>query len=122
MYGDDTELSRMNYHKIAALYIRAFLKYQPFYLDPPALLKEYESCKYTVLANEYFSFSYLAAIFRGWNKDFYGVLALDKPSKETLIKLLYRYKNNLDLLDPITLSVIIEYIEKNYFHRGTRGK
>jgi len=116
-YGKDAaDLSLINYHKIAALYICAFLKYQPFYFDECAP-KKFETCLYTRLANEYFIIAFLEAIFKGWNDDFDAVLSLDPEFKIRFIKYLYRYKQNIALLDPVSFSEILNFIEQKYFHR-----
>jgi len=116
MYGDNADYSLINYHKIAALYIRAFLKCRPFYFDNPDETKNFRPCIYTKLANEFFSIPFLEAIFKGWNDDFDGLLSLDPMYKFNFIKQLYRYKNNIDLLDPVALSEIIHFIEQQYFY------
>jgi hypothetical protein len=107
--------SHLDHHKIAALYIRSFLKHQPFVLDIPAETENKDRCLNTVLSNEYFSIAYLATIFKAWNKKFDWTLQMEARYKFDLIKLLYRYRKNIDLLDPLALSNIICLIEKHYF-------
>jgi hypothetical protein len=55
IYGEKAKDSHIDYHKIAALYIRSFLIHWPFILDVPDETKYYEVCLYVKLANEYFS-------------------------------------------------------------------
>jgi hypothetical protein len=106
------------YLKIAALYIRSFLKYQPFYLDIPKETKDIELCMVTKCPNEYFSIPFLEAIFRAWNDDFDGLLKLDMVYRDNFIKQLYRYTKDIGSLDPASLSNIIFLIEQRYFIRS----
>jgi len=115
IFGDNAPKSHLDHHKIAALYIRSFLIYQPFILDIPAETENKDRCLNTMLPNEYFSIAYLAAIYKSWNKKFDWTLKMDARYKFDFIKLLYRYKKNINLLDPLTLSNIIYLIEKHYF-------
>jgi hypothetical protein len=117
IFGQNASDSHIDYHKIAALYIRAFLLYRPFYLDIPAETKFPELCLYTMLANEYFALPYLEAIFRGWNEDFTGVLRIPVHYRDSFIKLLYHYKKDLTTLDYASLSNVIYLIDQNYFQR-----
>jgi len=120
IYGGNAENAHMDHHKIAALYIRSFLKYKPFYFDVPDVTKYFESCLYTQLANEYFSIPFMAALFKSWNNDFEGTLQIDTIYKDNFIKLLYRYKKNINLLDPMALSDLICLIEQQYFISGKK--
>jgi len=108
-------------HKIAALYIRSFLKYCPFYFDVPVNIKYFESCLYTQLSNEYFSLPFLSAILKSFSSDFDKILRIDATYKDNFIKLLYRYKKNIDLLDPLALANIIDLIERCYFINNKKG-
>ena len=117
-YGNIASLSHINYHKIAAFYIRSFLKYRLFSLEIPKEPKNIEVSLYAKLANEYFVIDFLEAIFMAWNNDFNGVLSLDPVYKDTFIKHLYRYSKDIALLDPITFSDIISFIEQKYFYRS----
>jgi hypothetical protein len=118
IYGENAGYEKINHHKIAALYIRAFLKYQPFYLDIPDETKNYKTCYYTELANEYFIIDYMEAIFKAANNDFDGELQMDPDHKVDFIKLLYSYKKDISKLDPLALADIIGLIEKQYFIPG----
>jgi hypothetical protein len=115
--------SHIDYHKIASLYIRSFLKYKPFYLNIPKETKNAELCLQVMLANEYFAIPFLEVIFRAWNDDFEGLLRIDENYRDNFIKLLNYYKNDVDKLDPVSFSNTIYLIEKQYFHlskhRGT---
>ena len=115
IFRDYASNSLLDHHKIAALYIRSFLKHQLFVLDIPAETKNKDRCLNTMLSNEYFSIAYLAAIFKAWNKKFDYTLQMEPRYKFDLIKLFYRYRKNIDLLDPLALSNIICLIEKHYF-------
>lgn len=114
IFGANAINSNLDHHKIAALYIRSFLIHQPFILDIPADTNNKERCLYTVLANEYFSFIYLATVFKAWNEKFDWVLDMENGYKFDFIKLLYRYKKYAKL-DPYALSNIIYLIEKLFF-------
>ena len=117
IFGDNAEKSYIDHHKIAALYIRSFLVHQPFVLDIPAETQNPELCLCTKLANEYFSLPYMEALFRAWNNDFDGILRMDTMYRDNFIKLLYRYKKDINRLDPAALSNIICLIEQHYFIR-----
>lgn len=121
IFGKDSNQSYIDYHKIASLYIRSFLKYKPFYLDIPKETKIIELCLQVKLANEYFSIPFLETIFRAWNNDFKGMLRLDQIYRDNFIKLLYHYKNNIRSLDPLAFSNTIYLIERQYFHCSKIG-
>jgi len=120
IFIEDSDKSRIDYHKIASLYIRSFLKYQPFFLNKPKETKNIEVCLYTMLPNEYFTIPFLETMFRAWNNDFEGLLTLEKNYRDNYIKLLYHYKNNIDNFDPVSFSNIIYLIERQYFHSSNR--
>jgi len=115
IFGDNASKSNLDRHKIAALYIRSFLINQPFYLDIPAETNNKDRCLNTILSNEYFSIAYLAVIFKGWNEKFDITLKMDAKYKFDFIKLLYRYKKDINKLDIFALSNIIYLIEKHFF-------
>ena len=116
IFEKDAKQEYIDHHKIAALYIRAFLKYKPFYLDVPKEIKKPNLSVYVVLANEYFSIILLDIIFKAWNDNFNGRLKIDPIYQEDFIKLLFHYKENIDTLDPLSFSNTICLIEKQYFH------
>ena len=51
--------------------------------------------------------------------DFKGLLCLDPFYRGNFIKLLYKFKNNINTLDPLSLANIIYLIEQRYFIRST---
>jgi len=116
IFMGDADQSHIDYHKIASLYIRSFLKYKPFYLEKPKETKDIELCLQTMLANEYFVIPFLETMFRAWNNDFEGLLRLDKNYRDNFIKLLYHYKTDIDRFDPISFSNTIYLIEQQFFH------
>jgi len=118
IFGDNAESELIDYHKIGALYIRSFLKFKPFYLDIPKETKNPELSMYTVSANEYFAIVYLSALFKGWNKNYDGVLRMDESYKKNFIMQLHQYGKNIKTLDPTSFSTIIYFIEKNFFFRN----
>jgi hypothetical protein len=121
VFGDNAVNAYIDYHKIAALYIRAILIHRPFFLDVPDETKYFEVCLYVKNANEYFLISYLEAIFRSWNNDFNGMLSIPSPYLDNFIKLLYHFKKNPEILDCASLSNIIYLIEQKYFQRTVSG-
>jgi hypothetical protein len=121
IFAKETPQSHIDYHKIASLYIRSFLKYKPFYLNIPKETKNVELCLQTMLSNEYFVIPFLEVIFRAWNDDFEGLLRLDRNYRDNFIKLLHYYKNNIDKLDPVSFSNTIYLIEQQYFHLSKHG-
>jgi len=122
IYGEKADHEKIDHHKIAALYIRSFLKYQLFCFDIPEETKNYKTCYYTELANEYFIIDYMEAIFKAANNDFDGELQMDPDYKVDFIKLLYSYKKDISKLDPLALADIICLIEKQYFIHGKPGR
>jgi hypothetical protein len=116
IFGKDADESHIDHHKIASLYIRSFLKYKPFYPDPPKETKDIESCMVTECPNEYFSIIFLAAIFHAWNDNYDNLM--DLSYRDSLVKLLYHYKKDIKRLDPLTFSNIIFLIEQFYFNRS----
>jgi hypothetical protein len=123
IFGRQADKSLLNHHKIAALYIRAFLVCQPFYLEIPEGIKP-EQCLLTILPNEFFILPFLDAVFRAWRMEFDGALRLDPVYREDFIKLLYSYKKDINKLDVMSFSYTISIIEKHYFipsHTGLEG-
>ena len=116
IFTKNNNQSHIDYHKIASLYIRSFLKYKPFYLDVPKETRNIELCLFTKLSNEYFAIPFLETMFRAWNDDFEGLLRLEQNYRDNFIKLLYYYKNNINKLDPISFSNTIYLIEQKYFY------
>jgi len=119
LFGINYMNYQIDHHKIAALYIRSFLKFQPFVLDIPNETKEYELCLQSKLPNEYFALVFLETVFRAWNDDFEGLLKLDQSYRDSFIKLLYHYKNDIKSLDPLAFSNTIYLIEKQFFQLST---
>jgi hypothetical protein len=115
LFSSNAINASISHHKIIALCIRSFLKYKPFYLDSPSNKKDYECCLLTKLPNEYFSLVYISAIFSAFNNDFDGTLVMVERDRFDFIKLLYRYEKDIDSLDPLTLSYIINLIEQTFF-------
>ena len=118
IFGDSKSKELIDYHKIAALYIRSFLKHKPFYLDIPKKSKDIEVCLYTEFPNEYFVIAFLEAIFQSWNEDFEGVLAMDQNYQDDLIKLLFHYKEDINRLDPLSFSNTVYLIEHKFFKKS----
>ena len=115
VFGNDAKNSYIDYHKIAALYIRSFLKYKPFFLDIPSTVNA-EPCLCVKLANEYFSLAFLEVIFRAWNNNYDGIIEMNKNYRDNFIKILHHYKSDIRRLDPLSFSNIIYLIEHNFFH------
>jgi len=105
----------LDHHKIAALYIRSFLKFCPFYLDVPENMKIPELCLYTSLSNEYFAIILLDTMFKAFSGNINKKLIIEERYKSNFIKILYHYKKDINRLDPLALANIIYLIEQNYF-------
>jgi hypothetical protein len=112
-FDKNAPTSHIDHHKIAALYIRAFLIHKPFFNDPPA--KYPDVSLYALLPNEYFSILFLETIFRAWSKDFTGELRMPKPYYDNFIKLLHHFLLVPSSLDVVSFSNIIYLIENQYF-------
>jgi hypothetical protein len=123
IFGKDADKFPPGHHKIASLYIRSFLIYQPFclYDHIPEGIKKPELCLATKLPNEFFAICLLEAIFKSWREELDGELRLDPSYRGTFIKLLYYYKNDIEKLDILSFADIIFFIEKNYFTKGKKG-
>jgi hypothetical protein len=106
---------RINYHKIAALYILSFMKYEPFCLDFPDEAKKPERNWRVQLANEYFSIPFLEAVFKAGNKTIAKELQMDDKHQKELVKMLYEHKRKITIIEPLSFAFIIEQIEQNYF-------
>lgn len=117
----NTRRSCIDHHKIAALYIQAFLKYKPFCLDIPPEAKNVELCLYTKLPNEYFALPFLEAIFRAGNDDFEKMLVMGDYG-DYFVKLLHYYSSDTEKLDPVSFSNTIFLIEQQYFLHPTPSK
>jgi len=118
IFGSNTYQEHIDHHKIIALYIRSFLKYQPFFLDIPDTTKNYKTCRYTQLPNEYFIIDYMETIFKAANNDINGELLMDAAYEDYFIRLLYDYKKNLSKLHPKYFAHDIFHIEQRYFKRS----
>ena len=116
LFENKAKTSLLDYHKIAALYIRSFLIYQPFVLSIAPETKSYKLCLHTILANEYLSVAFLGSIYKTWNKKIgWSLQDMDIKYKFDFIKLLFHYKEDITHLDPLSLSNIIYLIEQHYF-------
>jgi len=117
IFGGNTTQYCADHHKIAALYIQAFLMHKPFRssrnegegTDLPSLV--------TKLPNEHFSIVFLETILVAFNrkKGIEGRLVMDKGYRGCFIKLLYHYRTGAGKIDPLSLANIIFLIEKQYF-------
>ena len=117
IFGSDSGTFCADHHKIAALYIRAFLKHKPFRLDVNAETDPSLPSLMTKLPNEHFSIVFLATILKAFNakNGIDGELVMDKEYRGNFVKLLYHYRMNTDRLDPLSLSNTIFLIEQRYF-------
>ncbi len=115
IFGDNAKDCYIDYHKIAALYIRAFLKIRPFSIDKPKETKNPAISMYAKSANEYFVIPYLSLMFKGWNKNHEGVLRLEQGYRDNFIMLLHQYGKDISKCDPVSFSNTIYLIEQNYF-------
>jgi hypothetical protein len=115
-YGAYVLDSHIDYHKIAALYIRAFLIHKPFVNDPPANYSDVSLL--AKLPNECFSIPFLNVMFKAWNNDFNGKLRMTDPYRINFIKLLHHFLLSPETLDFVSLSNTIYLIEQQYFIRS----
>ena len=118
VYDANAEISYIDHHKIAALYIRSFLVHQPFVMDIPTQTKNPGLCLYTKLPNEYFSIPFLAAIYKTANeKNEKRDCTIKMPIvyMNNFVKLLHYNKNNIDKYEPTAFSNIFYLIEQIYF-------
>jgi hypothetical protein len=115
-YGAHAADAHIDYHKIAALYIRAFLIHKPFINDPPAHYSDVSL--YAMLPNEYFSILFLDVMFKAWNNDFDGKLRITNPYYGNFIKLLHHFLLSPETLDVVSFSNTIYLIEQQYFIRS----
>lgn len=104
----------IDYHKIAALYILSFLEHKPFCLDIPDDTKNPKISWYVELANEYFSLSFLEAVFKAGTNTFDKELQL-ADYKSEFIKMLFEHKVKKTILEPLSFAQTIFLIEQNYF-------
>ena len=115
IFKDKFKESKIDKHKIIAIYIKAILKNKPFSFKP---LEDYDSKKIIWLvmtANEYFIITVIAAILKGWHGDQTHKLRIPDYYRKCLIILFHHYLNNLSSLDIVSLSHIIFFIEKNFY-------
>jgi len=118
-YRVETDDEVIDKYLFIALYIRAFLHYQPFSLDAPDNPKLLTSCKYTIFPNEYFIIVLIEAIFRFYSNDNNGQLRLDDKYQDEFIETLSQYKMDLNLFNPISFSEKLHEIEQRYFYKST---
>jgi hypothetical protein len=118
IYDKNTNQPYINKYLFVALYIRAFLIHQPFYLDAPDNSRFFTPSKYTSYPNEYFIIGFLEAFFREWNNDHSGLLILDDKYRERFIDKLSKYKMDIILFNPLSFSGEINFIEHSYFYRS----
>lgn len=117
IFGSNANQYCADHHKIAALYIQAFLTHKPF---RQSNIGETETCLpslATKLPNEHFSIVLLAAILKAFNskKGIEGQLEMSKEYRGCFTKLLYHYRTGMGRLDPLSLANIIFLVEKRYF-------
>jgi hypothetical protein len=115
MFSPLANTHNIDYHKIAALYILSFLECKPFRLDIPKETKKPGISWYVMLANEYFSISFLEAVFKAGNNNFKRKLQIAECYKKDYIKMLFEHKQNITKLEPLTFAHVIYHIEQRYF-------
>jgi len=115
IYGGDKDNKRIDRHKIIALYIECFLRERPFCIEGSlkcSLDEESKDLQF-MLANEYFSLSFMETVINSWHGKA-EVLKMDKEEKKWFIILLNHFTLNPNALDILSLAQIIYYIEKPY--------
>ena len=115
IYKDKIKDSKIDRHKIIAIYIKSILKNKPFYFES---LEDYETNKiawFVPVANEFFAIALIATILKGWHNDKTHKLAIPDNYRKCLIILFHHYLNNINTLDIVSLSHIIYFIEANFY-------
>jgi len=115
IFSSSADKEYIDYHKIASLYILSFLEHKPFCLDIPGETKNPKISWYVKLANEYFSLSFLEAVFKAGNNTIDRQLQMDDKYKKDFIKTLYEHKQKTTILEPLSFAHTIFLIEQYYF-------
>jgi len=117
IFGSNAGQYCADHHKIAALYIQAFLMHKPFRSGKSEGEETGLPSLATKLPNEHFSIVLLATILKAFNekKGIEGHLVMDNGYRGCFIKLLYHYRTGAGKIDPLSLANIIFLIEKQYF-------
>jgi hypothetical protein len=125
VYGRKAKEKRIDFHKIIAIYILSFLKIEPF--NPSEPENDDDSKEMIFLANEYFSLAITQGLlFAETNNK--KIFQMSENDKNWFIILLNNLKlkhvelntpnispdNKSDMVDILSLSQIIYYIEKSY--------
>lgn len=131
VYSKRAKEERIDRHKIIAIYTLSFLTKKPFSarIHPENKDKDKERL---FLANEYFSLAITLALISAWeNKD--KIFNMDENEKKWYIIFLNNFKLKLEkinqspispddpdkMVDILSLSQIIYYIEKSYLNRAS---
>jgi hypothetical protein len=111
IYGDNVDDKRIDRHKIIALYIECFLRESPFCVE---CFSKNESIDLPLmLANEFFSLSFLEVVINSWHGKTES-FKMEAKEKKWFIILLNHFSLNPNALDILSLAQIIYYIEKPY--------
>jgi len=103
-------------HKVAALYIKAFLEVSPFYSFNRKRVSQNELTEVQLYPNEYFAMELMNLILISWNKS-KTAICMKKNEKDWFIGLLNHFRLDLEELDVLSLASTIYYIEDKYILR-----
>jgi len=113
IYGSNNTDNQLDKHKILAIYIKSILVNKPFQFDSKIKAGIFRSEK---LANEFFCITLIETILKSWEPgEAYKNLNIPRHEKSWFIMLLHRFTLSPDIIDILSLSQIIFYLEKMFF-------
>ena len=111
LFCNDSDRFHLNINIIASLFIRSFFIYKPFYLDIPDNIETKITIN-TEHINVFFSFYYLLSLYNASNSENNKIIDIDSGVKNSFMQILHWYYNNIDCIDSLSFSYIINLIER----------
>jgi len=103
----------LDVHKVAALYIKAFLEVSPFYSLNRKQVSQTDLTEAQLYPNEYFAMELMKLILISWNES-KTAICMKKNEKDWFIGLLNHFRLDVEELDVLSLASTIYYIEDKY--------
>jgi hypothetical protein len=114
----DLAQSRIDRHKIIALYIQLFLE-EPLFKVPQIVTSDNSSVLKTKLMNEFFSIAFIRRVLIDWNNREFNYGKFKEEYALSFSRILYRYKEQAEFHKKNTfytyaLAHVIYFIERDF--------
>jgi len=116
--NQDIAKSRIDRHKLIALYVQFFLE-EPLFKVPRQVNTDTGAGVQTLLINEMFCAMFIRVVLNSWNNRAFNVRGFKKEYRKTFLRLLYRYRQQAEFYKrkdffTFALAHVIYFIERNY--------